>query len=184
MISPRQEERRSSSGGYAESPPDTHLWSEEERRRRRKTFTLDFQPGAEVENGRVDLLAENREVSPTPSHRHRSRGKPLTTRSPHRNNKRRDSSQQQQQQQQQLIRSPQKDDWREPFEDGTHVPTSDDSSCSHRHHLHHHHHHHHRESGEGIGRHRRTRESPRRKTGGYISSRRKSNEVSFNIMQQ
>ncbi|XP_046753781.1 uncharacterized protein LOC124416603 isoform X2 [Diprion similis] len=164
------EERRSSSGGYAESPPDTHLWSEEERRRRRKTFTLDFQPGAEVENGRVDGYIENRDVSPTPSHRHRLRGKPLNTRSPHRNNKKRDSAQQQQ-----IIRSPQKDDWREPLEDGTHVPTSDDSSCSHRYHLHHHHHHHHRESIEG-GRHRRVRESPRRKTGGYISSRRKSNE--------
>lgn len=65
----------------------------------------------------------------------------------------------------------------EQAEDGGHVPTSDDSSCSHHYHMHHHHHHHmHRESADG--RHRRTRESPRRKTAGYVSVRRRSNEVS------
>ncbi|XP_043471247.1 uncharacterized protein LOC122504277 isoform X1 [Leptopilina heterotoma] len=165
----REEGQRSSSGGYAESPPDLHMWTEEERRKRRKTFTLDF-PG-EIDSERAtEILLDNMDVSPTPSHRHRSRTKPLSTKSPHRNNKRRDSLQQQ------IIRSPQKEEWREQTEDGGHGQTSDDSSCSHHyHHVHHHHHHRHRESGDGTH-HRRTRESPRRKTGNYVSSRRRSNE--------
>ncbi|XP_015598809.2 uncharacterized protein LOC107269459 isoform X2 [Cephus cinctus] len=158
----------SSSGGYAESPPDPHIWTEEERRKKKKMFTLDFPAGQEENADRAGEQLLDTDVSPTPSHRHRTRGKPLNSRSPHRNNKRRDSSQQQ------LIRSPQKEEWREQTEDGTHVATSDDSSCSHHYHLHHHHHHLHRETGEGI-RHRRTRESPRRKSG-YVSARRRSNE--------
>lgn len=178
-----QEGHRSSSGGYAESPPDLRGWTEEERRRRRKTFTLDFLGSASgVERG-TELYGENVEVSPTPSHRHRPRGKSTSARSPHKNNRKRETVQQstvqvQQSQQQQLTRSPQKEDWRvEQTEDGGHVPTSDDSSCSHHYHMHHHHHHHmHREGADG--RHRRTRESPRRKTTGYVSARRRSNEVS------
>ena len=177
-----QEGHRSSSGGYAESPPDLRGWTEEERRRRRKTFTLDFLGNAAgVERG-AELYGENVEVSPTPSHRHRPRGKSTSARSPHKNNRKRETVQQtvqvQQSQQQQLTRSPQKEDWRvEQAEDGGHVPTSDDSSCSHYYHMHHHHHHHmHREGADG--RHRRTRESPRRKTTGYVSARRRSNEVS------
>ncbi|KAK1122088.1 hypothetical protein K0M31_009928 [Melipona bicolor] len=175
------EGHRSSSGGYAESPPDLRGWTEEERRRRRKTFTLDFLGSAAgIERG-AELYGENVEVSPTPSHRHRPRGKSTSARSPHKNNRKRETVQQstvqvQQSQQQQLTRSPQKEDWRvEQTEDGGHVPTSDDSSCSHHYHMHHHHHHHmHREGADG--RHRRTRESPRRKTTGYVSARRRSNE--------
>lgn len=147
------------------------MWTEEERRKRRKTFTLDF-PG-EIDSERAtEMLLDNMDVSPTPSHRHRSRTKPISTKSPHRNNKRRDSIPQQ------IIRSPQKEEWREQTEDAGHGQTSDDSSCSHHyHHVHHHHHHRHRESGDGGTHHRRTRESPRRKTGSYVSSRRRSNEV-------
>ncbi|XP_043265277.1 uncharacterized protein LOC122404938 isoform X1 [Colletes gigas] len=177
----RDEGHRSSSGGYAESPPDLRTWSEEERRRRRRNFTLDFLgSGTEAERG-AELYTENAEVSPTPSHRHRLRGKSTSARSPHRNNRKRETTNQQstqsQQQQQQITRSPQKEDWRvEAAEDGGHVPTSDDSSCSHHYHMHHHHHHHlHREGADGA-RHRRTRESPRKKTGGYVSARRRSNE--------
>ena len=166
-------------------------WTEEERRRRRKTFSLDFLgSGAGVERG-ADSYGEGVELSPTPSHRHRPRGKSTSARSPHKNNRKRDAAitsvqqsaqqqaQQQQQQQQMISRSPQKEDWRvEQGEDGGHVPTSDDSSCSHHYHMHHHHHHHlHREGADG--RHRRTRESPRRKTTGYVSTRRRSNEVTF-----
>ncbi|XP_076240258.1 uncharacterized protein LOC143182854 [Calliopsis andreniformis] len=177
----RDEGHRSSSGGYAESPPDLRTWSEEERRRRRKTFTLEFLGGAAEAERTTELYPDNVEVSPTPSHRHRWRAKSTSARSPHKNNRKRETAQEQvqvqSQAQQQIIRSPQKEDWRvESTEDGGHVPTSDDSSCSHHYHMHHHHHHHlHRETGEG-GRHRRTRESPRRKTGGYISARRRSNE--------
>ncbi|KYQ57473.1 hypothetical protein ALC60_03434 [Trachymyrmex zeteki] len=179
----RDEGHRSSSGGYAESPPDVRMWSEEERRRKKKTFSLDFLGGTssnvELEHSAEPVYPENVEVSPTPSHRHRSRSKPTSTRSPHRNNRKRDSVQQstQMQQQQQVLRSPQKEEWRmEQTEDGPHAPTSDDSSCSHHYHMHHYHHHHmHREGAENA-RHRRTRESPRRKTSGYISTRRRSNE--------
>ncbi|XP_011868894.1 PREDICTED: uncharacterized protein LOC105562559 [Vollenhovia emeryi] len=179
----RDEGHRSSSGGYAESPPDVRMWSEEERRRKKKTFSLDFLATATTSNVELEHPAEpaypeNVEVSPTPSHRHRSRGKPASTRSPHRNNRKRDSVQQSaQQQQQQVLKSPQKEEWRmEQTEDGQHAPTSDDSSCSHHYHMHHHHHHHmHREGAEST-RHRRTRESPRRKTSSYISTRRRSNE--------
>ncbi|KAL6264753.1 hypothetical protein P5V15_004851 [Pogonomyrmex californicus] len=182
----REEGHRSSSGGYAESPPDVRMWSEEERRRKKKTFSLDFlgttSSNVELEHPAEPTYSENVEVSPTPSHRHRSRSKPASARSPHRNNRKRDSAQRdsaqlQQQQQQQILRSPQKEEWRmEQTEDGPHAPTSDDSSCSHHYHMHHHHHHHmHREGAEGA-RHRRTRESPRRKTSGYISTRRRSNE--------
>ncbi|XP_043787528.1 uncharacterized protein LOC122712173 isoform X2 [Apis laboriosa] len=179
------EGHRSSSGGYAESPPDLRGWTEEERRRRRKTFSLDFLgSGAGVERS-ADSYGDSVELSPTPSHRHRPRGKSTSARSPHKNNRKRDATmsvqqsaqqQAQQQQQQQISRSPQKEDWRvEQGEDGGHVPTSDDSSCSHHYHMHHHHHHHlHREGADG--RHRRTRESPRRKTTGYVSTRRRSNE--------
>ncbi|XP_025988149.2 uncharacterized protein LOC105202015 isoform X2 [Solenopsis invicta] len=185
----RDEGHRSSSGGYAESPPEHRMWSEEERRRKKKNFNLDFlgttSTNVEVEHPPEPTYPENVEVSPTPSHRHRSRGKPTPTRSPHRNNrKQRDSvaqqsTQLQQQQQQQVVRSPQKEEWRmEQTEDGQHAPTSDDSSCSHHYHMHHHHHHHiermHRENAGDTGRHRRTRESPRRKTSGYISTRRRS----------
>ncbi|XP_043787530.1 uncharacterized protein LOC122712173 isoform X4 [Apis laboriosa] len=183
-----EEGHRSSSGGYAESPPDLRGWTEEERRRRRKTFSLDFLgSGAGVERS-ADSYGDSVELSPTPSHRHRPRGKSTSARSPHKNNRKRDATmsvqqsaqqQAQQQQQQQISRSPQKEDWRvEQGEDGGHVPTSDDSSCSHHYHMHHHHHHHlHREGADG--RHRRTRESPRRKTTGYVSTRRRSNEWDF-----
>lgn len=186
-----QEGHRSSSGGYAESPPDLRGWTEEERRRRRKTFSLDFLgSGAGVERS-ADSYGDSVELSPTPSHRHRPRGKSTSARSPHKNNRKRDATisvqqsaqqQAQQQQQQQISRSPQKEDWRvEQGEDGGHVPTSDDSSCSHHYHMHHHHHHHlHREGADG--RHRRTRESPRRKTTGYVSTRRRSNEVIFEYL--
>ncbi|XP_061940120.1 uncharacterized protein LOC108003997 isoform X9 [Apis cerana] len=183
------EGHRSSSGGYAESPPDLRGWTEEERRRRRKTFSLDFLgSGAGVERS-ADSYGESVELSPTPSHRHRPRGKSTSARSPHKNNRKRDATMsvqqsaqqqaQQQQQQQQISRSPQKEDWRvDQGEDGGHVPTSDDSSCSHHYHMHHHHHHHlHREGVDA--RHRRTRESPRRKTTGYVSTRRRSNEWDF-----
>ncbi|XP_014468959.1 PREDICTED: uncharacterized protein LOC106741436 isoform X2 [Dinoponera quadriceps] len=172
----RDEGHRSSSGGYAESPPDVRVWSEEERRRKKKTFSLDFLGNnVETEHSVEPAYPENVEVSPTPSHRHRSRSKPASTRSPHRNNRKREAAAQQPAQQQALSRSPQKEEWRvEQAEDGPHAPTSDDSSCSHHYHMHHHHHHHmHR---EGAERHRRTRESPRRKTAGYISTRRRSNE--------
>ncbi|OAD56711.1 hypothetical protein WN48_02903, partial [Eufriesea mexicana] len=177
----RDEGHRSSSGGYAESPPDLRGWTEEERRRRRKTFTLEFLGGTSGVERSSELYGDNVEISPTPSHRHRPRGKSTNARSPHKNNRKRETVQQQSvqvQQQQQVTRSPQKEDWRvEQAEDGGHVPTSDDSSCSHHYHLHHHHHHHlHREGADG--RHRRTRESPRRKTTGYVSARRRSNEVS------
>ncbi|KAG7188965.1 hypothetical protein KM043_008563 [Ampulex compressa] len=181
----RDEGHRSSSGGYAESPPDLRAWTDEERRRRRRTFTLDFLSGlggAESDRAGESTYLDTSEISPTPSHRYRSRGKSTTAKSPHRNNRKRDNAQQsaqqqQQQQQQQIVRSPQKEEWRlEQTEDGGHVPTSDDSSCSHHYHMYHHHHHHvHRENAEG-GRHRRTRESPRRKTSGYVSTRRRSNE--------
>ncbi|XP_076679285.1 uncharacterized protein LOC143374756 isoform X2 [Andrena cerasifolii] len=177
----RDEGHRSSSGGYAESPPDVRAWSEEERRRRRKTFTLDFLGSAGDPERAAELYTENAEVSPTPTHRPRARGKSTSARSPHKNNRKRETVQQQtqvqQQPQQQIARSPQKEDWRvETAEDGGHVPTSDDSSCSHHYHMHHYHHHHlHREGADG-GRHRRTRESPRRKTTGYVSARRRSNE--------
>ncbi|KAI4499382.1 hypothetical protein M0802_005642 [Mischocyttarus mexicanus] len=51
-----------------------------------------------------------------------------------------------------------------------------ESSCSHYYRMHHHHHYHmHRDTGDS-GRHRRTRESPRRKNGGYVPTRRRSNE--------
>ncbi|XP_076169063.1 uncharacterized protein LOC143147586 isoform X2 [Ptiloglossa arizonensis] len=177
----RDEGHRSSSGGYAESPSDLRTWSEEERRRRRRTFTLDFLGGAAEVERTAELYTDNVEVSPTPSHRHRIKSKSTNARSPHRNNRKRETTQQsmqlQQQQQQQVTRSPQKEDWRvESVEDSGHVQTSDDSSCSHHYHMHHHHHHHlHREGADG-GRHRRTRESPRKKTSGYISARRRSNE--------
>ncbi|XP_071867939.1 uncharacterized protein isoform X2 [Bombus fervidus] len=176
----RDEGHRSSSGGYAESPPDLRGWTEEERRRRRKTFTLDFLASSSGIERSAELYGDNVDVSPTPSHRHRPRGKSTSARSPHKNNRKRETVQQtvqvQQSQQQQITRSPQKEDWRvEQAEDGGHVPTSDDSSCSHHYHMHHHHHHHmHRESADG--RHRRTRDSPRRKTAGYVSVRRRSNE--------
>ncbi|XP_050591618.1 uncharacterized protein LOC126922794 isoform X1 [Bombus affinis] len=179
----RDEGHRSSSGGYAESPPDLRGWTEEERRRRRKTFTLDFLGSSSGIERSAELYGDSVDVSPTPSHRHRPRGKSTSARSPHKNNRKRETVQQtvqvQQSQQQQLTRSPQKEDWRvEQAEDGGHVPTSDDSSCSHHYHMHHHHHHHmHRESADG--RHRRTRESPRRKTTGYVSVRRRSNEWIF-----
>ncbi|XP_066588399.1 uncharacterized protein [Prorops nasuta] len=190
----RDDGHRSSSGGYAESPPDPRIWTEEERRRRKKAFTLDFTgDGSGTEHDRIveSLYPENVDVSPTPSHRHRSRGKSTAARSPHRNNRKREITQQQQQQQQiplqqsqqqqqlqqqQLLRSPQKDDWRlDQMDDATHPPTSDDSSCSHHYHMYHHHHHHHVREGT-EGRHRRTRESPRRKTGSHISARRRSSE--------
>ncbi|XP_076230153.1 uncharacterized protein LOC116428500 isoform X3 [Nomia melanderi] len=174
------EAHHSSSGGYAESPPDLRTWSEEERRRRRKNFSLEFLgSAAETERG-TELYTDEAEVSPTPSHRHRPKAKSASAKSPHRNNRKRETvqpSQTQQQPQQQLPRSPQKEDWRvEATDDAGHVQTSDDSSCSHHYHMHHHHHHHlHRETGDSA-RHRRTRESPRKKTGGYISARRRSNE--------
>ncbi|XP_012539017.1 uncharacterized protein LOC105838197 isoform X2 [Monomorium pharaonis] len=178
----RDEGHRSSSGGYAESPPDVRMWSEEERRRKKKTFSLDFlgttPTNVEVEHPTEPTYPENVEVSPTPSHRHRpARSKPTSTRSPHRNNRKRDSVQQsaQLQQQQPVLRSPQKEEWRmEQTEDGLHAPTSDDSSCSHHYHMHHYHYHHLPREGVDSGRHRRTRESPRRKTTGYISTRRRS----------
>ncbi|XP_076285152.1 uncharacterized protein LOC143211394 isoform X5 [Lasioglossum baleicum] len=173
----RDEGHHSSSGGYAESPPDSRTWNEEERRRRRKNFTLDFTPDTEHD---IEPYPESVEVSPTPSHRHRPKAKSTSTKSPHRNNRKRETappSQTQQQPQQQLPRSPPKEDWRvESAEDPGHAQTSDDSSCSHHYHMYHHHHHHvHRETADG-GRHRRTRESPRKKVGGYISARRRSNE--------
>ncbi|CAL7950178.1 unnamed protein product [Xylocopa violacea] len=176
----RDEGHRSSSGGYAESPPDLRGWTEEERRRRRKTFTLDFLGSTGDIERSPEHYGDAIDVSPTPSHRHRPRVKSTSARSPHRNNRKRETVQQavqvQQTQQQQITRSPQKEDWRiEQVEDGGHVPTSDDSSCSHHYYMHHHHHHHvHREGADT--RHRRTRESPRRKTTGYVSARRRSNE--------
>lgn len=169
------------------------MWNEEERRRKKKTFSLDFlgttSSNVELEHSTEPAYPENIEVSPTPSHRHRSRSKPASTRSPHRNNRKRDSVQQSaqiQQQQQQVLRSPQKEEWRmEQTEDGPHAPTSDDSSCSHHYHMHHHHHHHMHREGAESGRHpRRTRESPRRKTSSYISTRRRSNEVSTRSYKQ
>ncbi|XP_076765364.1 uncharacterized protein LOC143432562 isoform X5 [Xylocopa sonorina] len=175
----RDEGHRSSSGGYAESPPDLRGWTEEERRRRRKTFTLDFLGSTGDIERSPEHYGDAMDVSPTPSHRHRPRVKSTSARSPHRNNRKRETVQQAvqaQQAQQQITRSPQKEDWRvEQVEDGGHVPTSDDSSCSHHYYMHHHHHHHvHREGADT--RHRRTRESPRRKTTGYVSARRRSNE--------
>ncbi|XP_076765363.1 uncharacterized protein LOC143432562 isoform X4 [Xylocopa sonorina] len=174
-----EEGHRSSSGGYAESPPDLRGWTEEERRRRRKTFTLDFLGSTGDIERSPEHYGDAMDVSPTPSHRHRPRVKSTSARSPHRNNRKRETVQQAvqaQQAQQQITRSPQKEDWRvEQVEDGGHVPTSDDSSCSHHYYMHHHHHHHvHREGADT--RHRRTRESPRRKTTGYVSARRRSNE--------
>ncbi|XP_046825570.1 uncharacterized protein LOC124427110 isoform X2 [Vespa crabro] len=180
----KDEGHRSSSGGYAESPPDQHGWSEEERRRKRKLFTLDLANGmasTESEHITESLYLENVSV---PS---RSRSKQTSSRSPHRNNRKRDNGQlqqiqqqQQKQQQQQLqpgSRSPQKEEWRiEQSEDGTHAATSDDSSCSHYYRMHHHHHYHmYRDTGDSS-RHRRTRDSPRRKNGGYVPARRRSNE--------
>ncbi|KAK2586462.1 hypothetical protein KPH14_010736 [Odynerus spinipes] len=186
----KDEGHRSSSGGYAESPPDQRAWSEEERRRRRKLFTLDLSngvTGTESERITESLYLENVSITS------RSRSKQASARSPHRNNRKRDNGQlqqiqqqqqqqqkkqqEQQQQQQQGSRSPQKEEWRvEQSEDGTHAATSDDSSCSHYYRMHHHHHYHmYRDAGES-GRHRRTRESPRRKNGGYVPARRRSNE--------
>nr|XP_034178121.1 uncharacterized protein LOC117603258 isoform X2 [Osmia lignaria] len=175
----RDEGHRSSSGGYAESPPDPRTWSEEERRRRRKTFTLDFLGSTQDIERSPEPYGDSAEVSPTSSHRHRPRGKSTNAKSPHKNNRKREATQQTvqvQQQQQQITRSPQKEDWRvDQAEDTGHIPTSDDSSCSHHYHMYHHHHHHmHRDGTDG--RHRRTRESPRRKTTGYVSARRRSNE--------
>lgn len=169
--------RRSSSGGYIESPPDPPAWSEDERRKRRKTFTLDFQDSLDLDHGHQDKsegFIDSADVSPTPSHRHRPRGKNNTNRGQYRNNRRRDSAQSTLST---ISRSPQKEEWpREPIGEPVQIPTSDDSSCSHHYHMHHHHHHLHRDNQEG--RPRRTRESPRRKTGGYNASRRRSNEVS------
>ncbi|XP_029048576.1 uncharacterized protein LOC114878668 isoform X2 [Osmia bicornis bicornis] len=175
----RDEGHRSSSGGYAESPPDPRTWSEEERHRRRKTFTLDFLGSTQDIERSPEPYGDSAEVSPTSSHRHRPRGKSTNAKSPHKNNRKREATQQMvqvQQQQQQIIKSPQKEDWRvDQSEDTGHIPTSDDSSCSHHYHMYHHHHHHmHRDGADG--RHRRTRESPRRKTTGYVSARRRSNE--------
>ncbi|KAF7395890.1 hypothetical protein HZH68_009940 [Vespula germanica] len=180
----KDEGHRSSSGGYAESPPDQHAWNEEERRRRRKLFTLDLtngMTGTESEHITESLYLENVGV---PS---RSRSKQTSSRSPHRNNRKRDNGQlqqiqqqqqkQQQQQQQPGSRSPQKEEWRmEQSEDGTHAATSDDSSCSHYYRMHHHHHYHMYKDTGDSNRHRRTRDSPRRKNGGYIPARRRSNE--------
>lgn len=177
-----QEGHHSSSGGYAESPPDRHGWTEDERRRRKKTFTLDFPAGLEASTESSDIpgAARVEAPSPSPSHRHRSRAKSVATRSPHRAGaalagKRRSAESQQLQQQ---LRSPQK----EECEDPSHVPTSDDSSCSHHYHAHHHHHQHLHAPAEGPGgRHpaRRTRESPRRKSGSYASAARRRSEVIF-----
>ncbi|XP_058794212.1 uncharacterized protein LOC131665948 isoform X2 [Phymastichus coffea] len=188
---------RSSSGGYAESPPDPQFWNEEERRRRKKTFTLDFPAGLEPTDGAKSTAdapahpasghgdAASTSLSPNHRERYRSRSKSAAARSsPHRNSKRRsfDSTtlaQQQQQQQQQMARSPQKEEWREQGDEQAHAPTSDDSSCSHpscshHYHVHHHHPHHHvhREAAT-ESRHRRTRDSPRRKSAGHLPARRR-----------
>lgn len=163
-----QEEQFSSSGGYAESPPDAQSRADDDRRRRKKQFTLDFDDEATTE-----VFMDSMDVSPTPSHRHRPREKTSSVgRTPHRTLKRRDSLQQQ------LLKSPQKEEWRvEAADDGTLVPTSDDSSCSHHYHMHQHHAHTpHKETPESF-RHRRTRDSPRRNSGGYVSAGRRSNEV-------
>lgn len=175
------EHRHSSSGGYAESPPETQIWTEEEQRKRKKTFTLDFPSGIEVDHnhllnrsGEVQTV-DSADVSPTPSHRHRPRTKLSAGRTTYRNNKKRDAVQSPLST---LSRSPQRDEWvREPIDDPVQIPTSDDSSCSHHYHMHHFHHHSHTQDG---GRHRRTRESPRRKTNSYVSARRRSNEVNYN----
>ncbi|XP_011297541.1 uncharacterized protein [Fopius arisanus] len=168
--------RRLSSGGYIESPPDPPGWTEEERRKRRKTFTLDFQDSLDLDHSHQDKpegFVDSADVSPTPSHRHRPRGKNNANRGQYRNNRRRDSVQSTLST---LSRSPQKEDWpREPIGE-LQIPTSDDSSCSHHYHLHHYHHPHHLHRDNQEGRHRRTRESPRRKAGGHNASRRKSNE--------
>ncbi|XP_014610084.1 PREDICTED: uncharacterized protein LOC106789994 isoform X2 [Polistes canadensis] len=187
----KDEGHRSSSGGYAESPPDQRAWNEEERRRKRKT--LDLTNGltpTESEHITESLYLDNVSVSS------RSRSKQTPTRSPHRNNRKRDNGQlqqiqqqqkqqqpqqpqqqQQQQQQQPITRSPQKEEWRlEQSEDGTHAATSDDSSCSHYYRMHHHHHYHMHRDTSDSGRPRRTRESPRRKNGSYVPTRRRSNE--------
>lgn len=163
-----QEEPFSSSGGYAESPPDAQSRTEDDRRRRKKQFTLDFEDEAD----RAEVFMDSMDVSPTPSHRHRPREKISSVgRTPHRTMKRRDSLQQQ------LLKSPQKEDWRvEGADDGAHVPTSDDSSCSHHYHMYHHSHTAHKDTPESF-RHRRTRDSPRRNSGGYVSAGRRSNEV-------
>ncbi|XP_014610086.1 PREDICTED: uncharacterized protein LOC106789994 isoform X4 [Polistes canadensis] len=195
----KDEGHRSSSGGYAESPPDQRAWNEEERRRKRKT--LDLTNGltpTESEHITESLYLDNVSVSS------RSRSKQTPTRSPHRNNRKRDNGQlqqiqqqqkqqqpqqpqqqQQQQQQQPITRSPQKEEWRlEQSEDGTHAATSDDSSCSHYYRMHHHHHYHMHRDTSDSGRPRRTRESPRRKNGSYVPTRRRSNEIYFEVSEE
>ncbi|XP_034947163.1 uncharacterized protein [Chelonus insularis] len=169
------QEYRSPSSNYTESPVSTRGWTEEERKKKRKTFTLDFPSAPEDSHliDKSDIHLESMDVSPTPSHRHRPRSKLNAGRTPYRNNKKRESVPSPMSA---LSRSPQKEDWlREPADDSVQIPTSDDSSCSHHYHLHHHHHHLHRDNQEG-GRYRRTRESPRRKTNSYLSTRRRSNE--------
>ncbi|XP_043495723.1 uncharacterized protein LOC122519951 isoform X5 [Polistes fuscatus] len=196
----KDEGHRSSSGGYAESPPDQRAWNEEERRRKQKT--LDLTNGltpTESEHITESLYLDNVSVSS------RSRSKQTPSRSPHRNNRKRDNGQlqqiqqqqkqqqpqpqpqqqQQQQQQQPITRSPQKEEWRlEQSEDGTHAATSDDSSCSHYYRMHHHHHYHMHRDTSDSGRPRRTRESPRRKNGGYVPTRRRSNEIYFEVSEE
>ncbi|XP_044589725.1 uncharacterized protein LOC123268575 isoform X1 [Cotesia glomerata] len=165
----RATEIRRLSSGYIESPPEPHTWTDEPRR---KSFVLEFPTGLEDHSHHLDRaeLLLDPDVSPTPSHRHRPRTKVNAGRSPYRNNKKRDP----QSPISALSRSPQKEEWnRDIGDDPVQIPTSDDSSCSHHYHMHHHHHHVHRDNME---RHRRTRESPRRKTSGYVSTRRRSNE--------
>lgn len=113
------------------------------------------------------------EIISTSNYRSKGRGKPITSRSPHRNNRKRESIPQPP-----MVLSSPLDDWREQLKDVSHVQTSDDSSCSHYYHHHHYHHLTHKESGDN-GRPKRTRETARRKSGSYVSTRRRSNEVKY-----
>ncbi|KAJ8687359.1 hypothetical protein QAD02_023153 [Eretmocerus hayati] len=135
-------------------------WTEEERRRRKQTFTLDVTGGESISPDQESHQSPRQQRSRT--HHQRS--------SPHRNgtSKRSQAS---------TRVSPQREEAQ--IEDGTHVPTSDDSSCSHRCPLHHHHHLHPGHSPseqQQQQRYRRSRESPRRKSASRLSDRRRSNE--------
>ncbi|CAB0041603.1 unnamed protein product [Trichogramma brassicae] len=174
--------QQSSSGGYAESPPDREVWTEDERRRRRRTFTPpDYQDGQTAETNEpnrsssIDPSLHHLpvEISTSPSRRQRAR------RSPHRNNK--------QQSRQTTVTT----QLHQSMEEPGHVPTSDDSSCGHHYHVHHHHQHHHvhaesqppttqsqaqPQQQASLARHRRARESPRRKSSSHNAGRRRSTE--------
>ncbi|XP_014222807.1 uncharacterized protein LOC106649733 isoform X2 [Trichogramma pretiosum] len=174
--------QQSSSGGYAESPPDREVWTEDERRRRRRTFTPpDYQDSQTAETNEpnrsstIDPSLHHLpvDISTSPSRRQRAR------RSPHRNNK--------QQSRQTTVTT----QLHQSMEEPGHVPTSDDSSCGHHYHVHHHHQHHHvhaesqppttqsqaqPQQQASLARHRRARESPRRKSSSHNVGRRRSTE--------